>query len=265
MNKQILITGATGLLGRAVVKELRDENPVLAGRTEPKSRALEWRLLDLKNLRGLPGAVKGIHTIHHLASATRGFDREVDVAGTRALVDAAKAAGVAHFVYISIVGIDKVPLDYYRFKLETEQIIIDSGIPYTILRATQFHEFVDMLTTRFLPLPVAFLPKSVLIQPVETAVVAKRMVEIGRGAPHNAIFEIGGPENMDWGTLAEKWLRATGRKKIVIGLPGRILGKGVRALIDGGLLTHVRAENSIRWDEYLERTYGSKRSTRKGG
>lgn len=258
-----LITGASGLLGKAVTKELRSEKPILAGRTEPKGRTNEWRFLDLKDLRGLSESVRGVHTIQHLASATRGFDRRVDVDGTKALVEAAKEAGVQHFVYISIVGIDKVPLNYYKFKLEAERVIVDSGIPFTILRATQFHEFVDMLTTRFLRFPLSFLPKGVQIQPIETAVVARRLVEIGRGSPGQNILEIGGPEAADWGKLAEKWVRAKGGKKLVVGLPGRILGKGVRSLIDGGLLTTVRAQDSIRWEEYLARTYGPDASRRR--
>ncbi len=259
-NENILITGASGLLGRAVVKELRGAPLILAGRNEPRSRAHEWRLLDLKDLRGLPEAVAGVHTIQHLASATRGYDRRVDVDGTKALVEAAGRAGVQHLVYISIVGIDRVPMDYYRFKLDAEKVIQDSGIPYTILRATQFHEFVDMLTTRFLRFPIGLLAKHVRFQPVETALVARRMAEIGRGRPHNAILEIGGPETFEWGTLAEKWLHVTGRKKLVIGVPEWLVGKGVRALVDGGLLTGERAEESITWDEYLERTYRTARS-----
>ena len=255
-NQQTLITGASGLLGRAVVHELRREGPILAGRSRPTGDDLEWRPLDLKTLAGLPEAVRGIRTIQHIASATRGYDRKVDVEGTRALVEAARKEGVEHFVYISIVGIDRVPLDYYRFKLEAEKVIVESGIPYTILRATQFHEFVDMLTTRLLRFPVGFLPKQIRIQPVETAAVAKRMAEIGSRAPQNAVLEIGGPESFDWGTLAGKWLRATGHRRFVIGLPGRLLGKGVRSAMEGGLLTDERATDSISWDEYLSRTYG---------
>ena len=79
---------------------------------------------------------------------------------------AARQAGVRHIVYVSIVGIDRVPYPYYRYKLMAEDVVRSGSVPWTILRGTQFHHFMDSLFRRFTRFPIGFLPKSWLCQPV---------------------------------------------------------------------------------------------------
>ena len=144
MKKTILITGATGLLGKSLLNRInRDEyDIIIAGRKKPESihPSDKWVYFDLAG-RDSFSEIKHADIIFHLGSATKKFDRNSDVNGTRRLIEAFRNKGLKHFIYISIVGIDKVPISYYKIKLETEQVIINSDIPYTILRATQFHEF----------------------------------------------------------------------------------------------------------------------------
>lgn len=89
-------------------------------------------------------AVASIDAIIHAASDSRNAEA-VDVEGTRRLVDAARARGVRHVVFISIVGIDQIPFAYYQKKLAAESIVMSGGVPYSVLRATQFHSLVDGL------------------------------------------------------------------------------------------------------------------------
>lgn len=127
---------------------------------------------DLSTGEGLEEAIYGTDVIVHCASSTR-KTRQTDVEGTGRLLQAAARVGVAHFVFISIVGVDRNPYyPYYRMKLEVERIVERSPVPWTILRATQFHEFV-LRIIRFLErLPVMIMPKGFLLQPIETGEVA---------------------------------------------------------------------------------------------
>ena len=136
MNQmKVLVTGASGNLGSAVLPRLvKDGHEV-----RPMSRRSRpgWVTADLETGEGLAEAVRDVDAIVHLASSpTR--TRNTDVEGTRRLAAAAAAAGVRHLLFISIVGIDRVPLPYYKLKVETEAVIRESGVPFTILRAAQF-------------------------------------------------------------------------------------------------------------------------------
>lgn len=116
---------------------------------------------DLLTGEGLDVAVEGVVTIIHCAASPLRKARRVDVEGTKRLLDAAGGAGVSHFVYISIVGIDCVQsYPYYRAKLGTERVVEGSPVPHTILRATQFHGFwcADVPEPGLRPDPVGRFP-----------------------------------------------------------------------------------------------------------
>jgi NAD(P)-dependent dehydrogenase (short-subunit alcohol dehydrogenase family) len=145
MNRPILVTGGSGTLGGGVVARLLaagHQVRVLSRRPRPAGgpAAAEWAAGDLVGGDHLAGAVSGVAAIVHCASDPR--RPGVDVDGTRNLLRAAQAAGTPHLVDISIVGIDRVPSRYYQAKLEAERLIQTSGLGWTILRATQFHQLV---------------------------------------------------------------------------------------------------------------------------
>jgi len=214
--RTILVTGGTGTVGRPTVERLR-----LAGHdVRVLSRRSGPGLLtgDLSSGAGLREAVDGADTVVHLATS-RGHD---DVAQTRRLLQTVKDAEVVHLVLISIVGIEQIPLPYYRDKVEIERLLAESGIPFSILRATQFHNLVDEIldAQRFLPVLVA---PAVKTQPIAVEDVAERLTEIAGGPPAGRLPDIGGPERTNLPALARAWKQAKGTRRPVV--PLRLPGK----------------------------------------
>ncbi|MEW2398353.1 NAD(P)H-binding protein [Streptomyces sp. NPDC046862] len=238
----ILVTGGTGTLGRLVTERLRGkghEVRVLSRRTQPYA-------VDLRESGpGLDAAVAGVDTIVHCASTPRGGDEQA----AANLIRAAHKAGVAHLLYISIVGVDRVPFGYYRTKLAVEQQVERSGLGWTVLRATQFH---DLLVTLFQALsksPVILLPAGVSDQPVAVAEVADRMAELAAGGPAGRVEDMGGPEVRTLRELAHAYLAATGRRRPIMNVP--LAGQAYRDFRAGGHLTPERAVGKGTFEAYL--------------
>lgn len=249
MDGPILVTGATGTLGRPLVARLLAAGaPVRVMSRGPRpdgdDRPYEWVVCDLTTGVGLDAAVAGAGTIAHCATNARN-----DVAATRRLLDAARAAGRPHVVYVSIAGIEKIPYSYYKSKLEAEAMVEESGLPWTIQRATQFHDLVAAMTTAQRRLPAVLVPSGFRFQPVEAAEVAGRLAELARGAAAGRVPDFGGPEVRDARDLAGAVLRAAGRRRRLVPLPvpGRV-GRGFRA---GGNLVPERSEGTVTFEEYL--------------
>ena len=199
----ILVTGGTGTLGTPTVQLLR-------------ASGHDVRILsrsaggDLTTGTGLASALEGVDTVLHLAtSASR-----KDVRQTQNLVDACRAADVGHLVYISIVGVDTVPYSYYGAKRDSEALIENSGIPFTILRATQFHEFIRRFLDLQRRLPV-ILSLDVPDQPIAAEEVAERLVELVGAGPSGRVPDIGGPEQLRLREAIDIWQRAAGTRKPV--------------------------------------------------
>lgn len=248
----ILVTGGTGVLGRLVTERSRAKGHdvrVLSRHARPYAVDL------IAGGSGLDTAVAGVDTIVHCATTPRGGDETA--AGN--LIAAARRAGVPHLVYISIVGVDRVPFPYYRSKLAVERLIEKSGLGWTILRATQFH---DLLVTLFQVLskpPVMMVPADVRDQPVAAAEVADRLAELAVGTPAGRVDDLGGPEILTFSELARAYLTATGRRRRLLNVP--LFGKAYRGFRDGGHLTPERAVGQGTFEEYLAQRF---RGTRVG-
>ncbi|GIF24917.1 nucleotide-diphosphate-sugar epimerase [Paractinoplanes tereljensis] len=246
----MLVTGASGTLGSAVVPRLQKQG--YAVRPMTRSARAGWVTADLRTGDGLAEAVRGVDVIVHLASAP-GRPQKTDVEGTRRLMAAARNAGVGHVLYVSIVGIDRVPYPYYRAKLDTEKVVEGSGVPHTIVRATQFHQFAEMLLSALSkPGPVIIDP-SWQVQPLDVEDLAEEIAElIGRPAAGKAI-EYGGPQVLTFDDLARSWLAARGRKRPIwrLGIPGKVS----RALRAGALTTSATPTGSRTWRDYLAEKY----------
>ena len=162
----LLVTGGTGVLGRRVVERLGAAG--VGARVMSRSGKPGTVRGDLLTVEGLDAAVRGVETVIHCASSPYRKTREVDVAGTGRLLEAAVRAGVSHFVYISIVGVDRASsYPYYRIKLDAERVIEASPVPHTILRATQFYDLV-LMAVRFIDrLPVMPVPAGLQGQPID--------------------------------------------------------------------------------------------------
>jgi uncharacterized protein YbjT (DUF2867 family) len=139
---------------------------------------------------------------------------QVDVVGTAQMLEHARAAGVAHVVHVSIVGIDRMAAyPYYRQKLAAEAAIQHSRIPSTIVRITQFHDYVEKryLLTDARPSALA-LPTDFQFQSIEVGEAAQRLVEVAAHHPVGQLLEVGGPEVLRLGDMARIWMQAQCRQ-----------------------------------------------------
>lgn len=244
MSETILVTGGTGTLGRVVAERLLGDGRevrVLSRRPAPAGTPYAWRTGDLRTGAGIAAAVDGAGTIVHCASTV---NRGGDVAATRRLLGTG-----AHLVYISIVGIDRIPFFYYSAKLATERLIQESGDPWTILRATQFHDLIAGFTKRQVRLPVTFTLKG-RFQPIDAREVADRLIELALGRPQGRVPDIGGPEVRDATDLARAYLTAVGARRPVVAIP--LPGKAGRGFRAGENLAPGHAVGKITFEEYLK-------------
>ena len=252
--REILITRGTGSLGSRVVARLNAAGEDV--RVMSRDRRANTVQGDLLTGEGLEEAVEGVGTIIHCASSPLRKTRQVDVEGTRRLLRAASRAGVSHVIFISIVGIDRNPYyPYFRHKLDAERVVERSGLPWTTIRATQFHEFV-LKQIRFLELgPVALVPKGFLLQPIDTGEVAERLVELALSAPAGRVPDVGGPEVRTFADLARSYQKVAGRRRRLIEVP--VPGKTARAFRQGAQTCPERRYGKITWEEFLYRTIPS--------
>lgn len=250
MTDPILVTGGTGTLGRVVVQRLLaggHDVSVLSRARQPEAKRppQTWHTGDLRTGTGVDEAVAGVSTIVHCAT-TNG---RADVDAARHLIESAQRATGPHLVYISIVGIDVVPLRYYRAKLEVEQLLADSGLPYTVLRATQFHDLIARIVAAQRWSPVTVVPSRIRFQPIDVRDVADRLVELAVAPAAGRVPDIGGPEVRGITDLAHAYLRASGHRRVVLPVP--VGGKVIRAYRAGGHLCPDRAVGEITFEEFL--------------
>jgi uncharacterized protein YbjT (DUF2867 family) len=244
----ILVTGATGRLGRLVVARLRADGHrvrTMSRRPCPPGYTGDWVTADLRTGRGVDDAVAGAEAVVHCATLPARAE-EARLAAT--LVRAAQRVGGPYLVYVSIVGVDRVPLGYYQGKLAAERLVERSHLPYAILRATQFHSLLDQLFGYAARLPVLPVP-DFPVQPVDAGEVAARLAELVVGAPAGRVPDLGGPQVRGAGELARAYLAATGQRRPLwpIRLPGRVFG----AYRAGGHLAPDHATGTITFEQYL--------------
>lgn len=249
---RILVTGGTGHLGRAFVDLATREGHVvrvLSRRSAPATPPCEHVRADLASGAGLAEAVEGVEVILHAASDPRDAVT-VDVEGSARLVEAAGRAGVEHLVYVSIVGIDRIPLPYYRAKLAAEEAILGSGLPCSIVRVAQFHHFVDRLLQRAARVPIVLLiPWGFRFQSIAVEDVARELLVVSGSRPGGLLPDLVGPEAMSLRTAARAWLRARGMRRLIVPVPrpGRTAA-GFRA---GHNTAPDRPSGRLTWREWL--------------
>lgn len=233
-----LVTGGTGTLGRAVVERLTERGtpPRVLSRSTGEVRG------DLRTGAGLDAALSGVDTVIHCATALGRHD----LTHARNLVDAALRAGRPHVVFVSIVGVDAIPLPYYRTKLAVEHLLATSGLPWTTLRATQFHDLVLRLFTVQRRLPVLLVPAGLRVQPVDVRDVAGRLVELADGPAVGRAEDFGGPQVRPVEDFAD-------RRALRIPLPGAVM-RGYRRGANLG-----PARGVITFEEFLAARPGPRR------
>lgn len=256
MTAPLLVTGGTGTLGRLVVPRLRaagQQVRVLSrGRHEPGA-GLEYAVGDLTTGAGVADALQGIGTVLHLAGSAKGDGEKADT-----LVRAATRAGVRQLVYISVVGAERIPVvggiaramfGYFVAKRSAEEIIAASGLPWTTLRATQFHDLTLTTVRGMARLPLVPVPSGFRFQPIDAGEVADRLVALALGSPSGLVPDIAGPQIYALTELVRSYLRATGRQRPLLSI--RLPGKAAGAIRAGANLAPDRASGRRTWEDFL--------------
>jgi uncharacterized protein YbjT (DUF2867 family) len=219
---KIAVVGASGLIGTKVVDLLtRQENEVVAA-----SRSTG---VDVLTGEGLADALAGAAALVDVTNSPSFEDDPVlqfFTASTTNLVAAAKDAGVGHYVVLSIVGVDSLPQSgYMRAKVVQEKLVTESGLPYTIVRATQFAEFTDAITASMTVGDEVRVPDA-LIQPVAADDVAAGVARAATAQPLNGVVNIGGAEKISFEQMARTSLARQGdeSKTVVVDPEGTYFG-----------------------------------------
>ena len=256
MSSPILVTGGTGTLGRRVVPRLIAAGHhvrVLTRQDRSSTDGSEMMKADLTTGEGIDAAVRDVQTVLHLAGSAKG-----DELKTSTLVRAACAAGVRHLVYISVVGADRVPVvsaidramfGYFASKLAAERVVSESGLPWTTLRATQFHDAMLTVAKQMSRMPVIPVPAGVSFQPVDTDEVAARLVELTLGRPAGLVPDMAGPQVLAFADLLRAYLDAVGKSRIMLTV--RMPGRAARAVSEGANLARDRAVGLRTWEGFL--------------
>jgi uncharacterized protein YbjT (DUF2867 family) len=255
-NGLILVTGGTGTLGRLVVARLREagrEIRVLSRGSREARDGVEFVTGDLATGDGVEAAVRGAEIIVHCAGTSKGDEDKA-----RHLVRAASRAAPPHLVYISVVGADRIPVvsrvdraifGYFASKLAAERVVADSGLPWTTLRATQFHDLMLMTAQQLAKLPIMPAPAGFRFQPIDADEVAARLVELALGPPAGLVPDVAGPKVYGIVDLLRAYLRARGKRRRIVTLP--LPGRAARAFRAGANLDPDRAVGTKTWEEFL--------------
>ncbi|MFE9811517.1 SDR family oxidoreductase [Streptomyces sp. NPDC005227] len=239
---QIAVIGGTGLIGSEVVTKLK----AAGHEAVPHSQSTG---IDVISGHGLDQAVAGADAVVNLTNSPT-FD-EASPAFFQTSMDnlltASQKGGARHFVILSIVGVDRVPqLDYYRAKVLQEEVLKAGPIPYSIVRATQFMEFMDAVLSWTADKDTVRLPATP-IQPIAAKDVAEAVAEVAVGTPLNAIRNIGGPEVFNLDELGRITLSHQGDPRTVVTDPTA----GMFAAVEGDVLTdknaHLAATRYTDW------------------
>jgi uncharacterized protein YbjT (DUF2867 family) len=249
--QSVLVTGGTGRLGRAVVDRLDNsgcEVSVLTRRVPATEAAMaaQYVVGDLRTAEGLADAVSGASVIVHCAT-TYG---KGDIAAVRHLIEAVgRAGGQPHLIFVSIVGVDAIPIAYYRTKVAAEQMVRASGLPWTIQRATQFHDLVAGFFSRQRLMPFMLTLNGFRFQPIDVSEVADQLADLARGAPAGSAPDIGGPQVRTMQDLARTFDAVHGRRRRIVSLPTP--GKMLRGYTTGANLCPDNAFGTLTFEEFL--------------
>jgi uncharacterized protein YbjT (DUF2867 family) len=245
---KIVIIGGTGLIGSKTAPILRERgHDVVAASPQSGVNTITGE--------GLKEVLAGAQMVIDLANSPSFEDKavlEFFEASGRNLLPAETSAGIRHHVALSIVGTDRTDNGYFRAKVPQEKLIESSGVPYTIVRATQFMEFLGGIADSAADGQTIKLPP-VLFQPIAADDVAANVAEAALSEPRNGIVEIAGPERAPFNEIVSRYLKAIGDLRPVVGDPEALYWGGrveERSLVPLGAARLGR----IGLDEWLRRS-----------
>ncbi|MEB3366333.1 SDR family oxidoreductase [Saccharopolyspora mangrovi] len=229
----VAITGGTGHLGRQLVRLLKPTHQVRVLTRHPGTDSeIQWVPGDLATGSGVEELVAGASCVVHAATWSPGAQRgyplpvdfwrsppDVDVDGTSRLLEASTAAGIGHFIYVSIVGVDRPALPYLRLKHTAEELVGVSDVPWSIVRATQFHWLLDRMLGRAARLPAVPLPGSLPTQPVDERDFADHLATCVIEGPAGRRPDFGGPEVLTLNQAMRTWRELRGVKARTFTVP----------------------------------------------
>jgi uncharacterized protein YbjT (DUF2867 family) len=250
---RIAIAGGTGTIGRYVVDAVRaaGHQPTVISRS---------RGVDVITRTGLDAALRDASVVIDVTNMARVSEKKSTAffeTATHNLIDAGERAGVTHHLVLSIVGIDRVDLGYYKGKRAQERVALAGPVPATVLRATQFYEFAAQMLAR--GGPFAIVPR-MITQPIAAREVADALVVLALGGPIGRAPDIAGPERRQMSDLVRALARARGERKIMV--PVRLPGAVGRAMADGGLLPTDAGPRGMQTFEQWLATDGSRDTSR---
>lgn len=220
----IAVVGGTGMLGRRVSAELsrRGHEVRIISRRSPQYR------VDLISGEGLEEALQGCDAVIDASNASNDAKSTL-IEGTNRLLSAGKKAGIQHHLCVSIVGCERIPFGYFGIKAEQERVVEKADVPWTIVQATQFHDYIAAMfeqAARWKVLPLLRMP----IQTVAVDEVALTIADTIEGKPRRGRLKIAGPDIVDARIIARTWRSLLGRRAmgVPIPLPGR-LGRELRS------------------------------------
>jgi len=262
---RILITGGAGVLGSEIAARAKLAGHtvrVMSRKPRPANADTEWAQADMGTGEGVEEALRGVDIIVNAASNPFNT-KKVDIEGTKHLAELGRKAGVEHLFHISIVGIDRIPYSYYQVKLAAEQVVKQSGLPYSILRATQFHTlpgvFFDFLK-RFYWSPALFLTPDAQFQLIDPGEVAEYAMPLITAQPAGLLPDVGGPEILRMDEIAKSLMIAEGVRRPLIYLPmSRAIAEGFRK---GYNTCPDNRYGKITWADWLARRYGTAKASR---
>lgn len=252
---KIVVAGASGMVGRHVVTAAQERGH----RVVPLSRATGVDLVTGAGLAQQLEAADAVVDVTSTATQSGAASRRFFGAVTRNLLEAEGAAGVPHHVALSIVGSDKAPFGYYAGKALQEELVTTGRIPWTILRATQFHEFAQQMVERFRFGPVTMVP-TMMSQPVAAREVAERLVELAEGEPQGRPADLAGPEELRMAAMVKAYTGARGVRGPVVQIP--LPGGFGAAMRDGTTLAGPDAQRGVQtFAQWIEGLGAARRAT----
>jgi uncharacterized protein YbjT (DUF2867 family) len=250
---KVAVVGGTGVLGKPLVAELaaRGDEVLALSRTAPRKLpdGASHRRIDLTTGEGLAEALADVEVIVDASSSSPRNAAPVLVEGTKRLLRAGAEAGARHYVGVSIVGCERVPMAYYKVKVEQEGVIAAGAIPWSLLRATQFHTLIDHMFKQDARFGIV-RSGSARFQPIDPPRVAERLAAAAHAEPAGLLPDVAGPKVLTLSELAKAWRRA-GHRALPLRFP--MVGPIGRPLREGALCNPDAAAGGPTFEEWLAR------------